>query len=128
MRRFLLMSALFAALACNRGETKTATNAQPPQAAPNKSADRGRELAAQYGCNVCHVVPGVEGPQGALAPSLAGFASRPLFSNGKVENNVDNVAKFVENPAAMNLQSSMPPLGVPTADARDIATYLATLK
>lgn len=127
MRRLFLMSALFAALACHRGETKTAA-AQPQPPAANKSADHGRELAAQYGCNVCHVVPGLEGPQGALAPSLAGFASRPLFSMGKVENNAANVAKFIENPASMNPQSSMPPLGIPTGDARDIAAYLETLK
>ena len=126
----LLFALIAAAMACRRAEvpsTQTAPPAPPPAtAAP--SPERGRQFAAQYGCNVCHVVPGVQGPQGALAPSLAGIASRPLFSNGKVETNADNLAKFIENPAAMNPQSSMPPLSVPTADARDIAAYLETLK
>ena len=112
--------------ACNRGEP-----AQPPQTTQQSAignAERGRTLASQYGCNVCHVVPGVEGPQGSLGPSLAGVASRPAISFGAVQNTPANLTQFIQNPASLNPQSSMPPIGLATADARDIAAYLLTLK
>ena len=91
-------------------------------------ADRGRQLAGQYGCNVCHAIPGVEGPQGSLGPSLAGLASRPEISFGTVQNTPANLAKFIQEPASLNPQSSMPPVGLTAPDAQDITAYLLTLK
>ncbi|HET7436146.1 MAG TPA: cytochrome c [Thermoanaerobaculia bacterium] len=138
MKRLLLVSTLAALAACHRGETRTPATSSAPSPAATPSAQtststapnaaHGHELIAQYGCNVCHDVPGVDGPHGAMGPSLAGVASRPLISNGKVENNAENLPKFIQNPLAMNPQSSMPPLDITTADAEDIAAYLQTLK
>ena len=102
--------------------------ATPAPAPPIGNADHGKALAAQYGCNVCHTVPGVEGPQGSLGPSLAGVASRPRISLGKVQNTPENLVKYLQDPAAMYPQSSMPPIGLTDADAKDIAAYLLTLK
>lgn len=102
--------------------------ATPAPAAPIGNADHGKALAAQYGCNVCHVVPGVAGPQGAVGPSLAGVASRPAISFGKVQNTPGNLVKYLLEPASMNPQSSMPPIGLTDAEAKDIAAYLLTLK
>jgi cytochrome c2 len=82
----------------------------------------------QYGCNVCHAIPGVEGAQGSLGPSLAGVASRPEISFGTVENTPANLAQFIQNPASLNPQSSMPPLALAGNDAQDITAYLMTLR
>ena len=113
--------------ACNREEaSKPPAPAAPP--APIGNAERGRALAAQYGCNVCHAIPGVDGPQGSLGPSLAGIASRPTISFGTVQNTPANLTQFIQEPASLNPQSSMPPIGLVDADARDIAAYLVTLK
>jgi cytochrome c2 len=117
---------LLAALACSRAEP--APPAAPPAPPPIGDAARGKMLIGQHGCNVCHVTPGVEGAQGALGPSLAGVASRATISNGAVKNTPENLAKYVENPGALNPDSTMPALGIPTADAKDIAAYLLTLK
>jgi cytochrome c len=119
-----LLLLLLAAAACNRGEA--AKSAAP--APPIGNADRGKQLAAQYGCNVCHVVPGVEGPQGSLGPTLAGVASRRALSFGTVPNTPENLVKYILDPPAMNPQSSMPPIGLTEPDAKDIAAYLLTLK
>ena len=100
---------------------------QPPPAASGDAA-RGRQLVAQYACNVCHVVPSTQGPQGSLGPSLAGVASRPSISNGTVENTPDHLRQFIQNPASLNPQSSMPPIGMPDGDARDLAAFLLTLR
>ena len=111
------------ALSCR--ETPAAQ--QPPPAASGDAA-RGKQLVAQYACNVCHVVPGTQGPQGSLGPSLAGVASRPSISNGTVENTPDHLRQFLQSPASLNPQSSMPPIGMPDADARDLAAFLLTLR
>ena len=121
---FLLLTTLV--VACNRGET--AAPAPPPAPPPIGDASRGPMLAAQYGCNVCHIIPGVAGPQGSLGPSLQGLASRPGFSQGAVQNTPENLVKFIQDPPSLNPQSSMPPSGVSEADAKDLAAYLLTLK
>jgi cytochrome c2 len=126
MKRLALILLLLVAAACNRGE---ASKSQAPvKPAPTGNAERGRALAGQYGCNVCHVMPGIDGPQGSLGPSLAGIASRPAISFGMVENTPANLTQFIQNPASLNPQSSMPPIGLAEADAKDIAAYLMTLE
>jgi cytochrome c len=126
MKRVSLLLLVLTTMACNRGETaKTAAAPAPP---PIGNAARGQQLAGQYGCNVCHIVPGVDGPQGALGPSLQGVGSRPSISLGMVPNTPENMVRFIQNPAAMNPQSSMPPMGMPENDAKDLAAYLLTLK
>lgn len=125
MKRAALIVLFLAA--CNRGETaQTQPQAATPAADPHVA--RGKQLVTQYGCNVCHIIPNVAGPQGSLGPSLAGVASRPTISEGAVQNTPANLAQFVQNPASLNPQSSMPPIGLPDADASDIAAFLLTLK
>ena len=127
MKRLALPLLLLLALACNRDETsKALATPQPPK--PIGNAGRGKELVAQYGCNVCHTVPGIDGPQGSLGPSLDGVASRPAVSFGAVQNTPENLVKFIREPASMNPQSSMPPIALTEADAKDVVAYLMTLK
>jgi cytochrome c2 len=45
-----------------------------------ESHERGRELIAQYGCNTCHSIPGIEGQQGSIGPSLEGIGARRRIS------------------------------------------------
>jgi cytochrome c2 len=123
MKRTLLLLTL--AVACSRAETPV----RPPQPPPVAGdAVRGKQLIAQYACNVCHVVPGTQGPQGVLGPSLAGLASRPAISYGTVQNTPANLRQFIQNPASLNPQSSMPPIGLPDVDAQDLTAFLLTLR
>ena len=122
MKRFLFVVFLLAA--CHRSESPRPA----ATASTNGDATRGQQLIAQYGCNVCHAIPGISGPQGTLGPSLQGLASRPTISFGKVPNTPANLTQFIQNPASLNPQSSMPPLGLPAADAQQITAYLLTLK
>ena len=120
MKRLLFLLTL--TLACNRAETPA-----PPSAPPGDAA-RGKQLMTQYACNVCHIVPGIEGAQGRLGPALAGVASRPAISNGVVRNTPANLRQFIRNPASLNPQSSMPPIGMTEAEAQDITAFLWTLR
>lgn len=132
MKRMTAALLLVLAVACNRDEAAQSMAKPAPAAAVDHAkignAERGKALAAQYGCNVCHAVPGVEGPQGSLGPALAGVASRPAISFGKVQNTPENLVKYIQDPPSMNPQSSMPPIGLTDVDAKDIAAYLMTLK
>jgi cytochrome c1 len=102
-----------------------ATASTPAVAGGN--AANGLQLMTQYGCNVCHSIPGVQG-EGTLAPSLAGLASRPTISLGAVQNTPANLLQFVQDPSSMNPQSGMPPPGISPAEAQDIVAFLSTLK
>jgi cytochrome c2 len=126
MKPTLSLLTLLLALACNHRETPVTQQASAPASTGN--TERGRQLIAQYACNVCHIVPGTQGPQGRLGPSLAGVASRPAISNGAVRNTPENLRQFITNPSSLNPQSSMPPIPLPDADARDITYFLSTLR
>jgi len=87
----------------------------------------GKELTAQYGCTSCHEIPGVKGPRGMVGPPLDHMAARQTIA-GKYANDPDTLAKWLQNPQAMDPQNQMPNLGVTPDDARDIAAFLGTLK
>jgi cytochrome c2 len=127
MNRAPLLLLLILSLACNR-EQPAAPTTQAAAPAAGSQIDEGRQLIAQYGCNVCHVIPGIAGPQGSLGPSLAGVASRPTLSEGTVQNTPANLAQFIRNPGSLNPQSSMPPIGITDAEAQTIAAYLRAAK
>jgi len=119
MDRVALLS-LLVAIACGRNE-------MPKSAIPG-DPERGRQLIAQYGCNTCHAVSGVEGPQGALGPPLDGVMARPTLSRGTVQNSPENLVRFIQDPASLNPSTTMPGLVIPPSDAQDIAAFLAMPK
>ncbi|HYI08151.1 MAG TPA: hypothetical protein VEK57_03685 [Thermoanaerobaculia bacterium] len=45
-----------------------------------------------------------------------------------MQNTPENVVKYIQDPPAMNPNSSMPPIGLTDFDTKDIAAYLLTLK
>ena len=84
-------------------------------------------LMTQYGCTACHNIPGVQGPHGMVGPPLEPMASRGSIA-GKFPNNPDTMARWLQNPQAMDPQNSMPNLKVTAPDSRDMAAFLYTLK
>jgi cytochrome c2 len=90
-------------------------------------AKHGKELMNQYGCVTCHDIPGVQGAHGMVGPPLSKMALRQTIG-GKFPNTPDTMIKWLENPQALNPQTSMPNMGVTPADARDMTAYLDTLK
>ena len=112
------MLAAMLVLGCN--EKKVAA----VQAAPaGGNAAAGRAAIDRYGCAGCHIIPGVDAPRGMAGPTLEHLKSRPLLA-GKLPNNAENAAKWMQNPQAVDPMNTMPNLGVLPKDARDIAAYL----
>jgi cytochrome c2 len=89
--------------------------------------DRGPLLIRSYGCGTCHTIAGVTGANGLVGPPLTGIAQRSYIA-GVLPNAPENMVRWIENPKAVDSLTAMPVLGVSSADARDIAAYLYTLR
>lgn len=100
--------------------------AAPPPPPPIGNAEAGRQHIEKYSCVACHVIPGITGDGGSLGPDLAGFASRPTI-NGRVPKKPETVVAYLQNPSAVDPETSMPPLGLTEPEAKDITAYLMTL-
>jgi cytochrome c len=87
---------------------------------------RGELLIEQYGCGVCHTVPGIRRARGRVGPPLDFFAERS-FIGGQLPNTPETLVSWIMNPPGLIPATAMPQLGVNERDARDIAAYLYTL-
>lgn len=108
--------------ACNRNETERAAMSMT-----GGDPHRGRAAISRYGCSACHTIPGVEGATALVGPPLDRIASRS-YIGGVLPNTPDNMIRWIENPPGIDKMTAMPYLGVTDGDARDIASYLYTLK
>ncbi|HEV7923034.1 MAG TPA: c-type cytochrome [Thermoanaerobaculia bacterium] len=117
MKRSLVMLVLLAA-ACKQPETP---------ATPAGDAKRGQQLMTHYGCNSCHLIPGVSGPRGMVGPPLDHMAGRQFIA-GKFPNTPPTMSQWLQNPQSLDPRNAMPNLGVTANDARDMAAYLSTLQ
>jgi putative membrane protein len=116
----LLIALLMLGAACDRVQ-----QAPPPQV-PNGDPQRGMALIQHYDCGSCHVIPGVDGATGTVGPPLTQFAKRGFIA-GELENNGDNLSRWIQDPKGVEPKTDMPDLGVTPQDAEDIAAYLFTL-
>ncbi len=118
MKNATLTLLLLLSLGCQREEKVAAA-----QATGGANVAAGKAAIEKYGCNACHIIPGIEGQRGMAGPSLEHLKSHPLLA-GKLPNNAETLTKWMQNPPAMDPQSAMPNLGVTPDDARDITAYL----
>jgi cytochrome c len=91
------------------------------------SPARGRAAIERYGCATCHTIPGVRGADALVGPPLTQVASRS-YIGGVLTNSPENMIRWLRDPRAVDPLTAMPTLGVTDGDARDIASYLYTLK
>ena len=88
---------------------------------------RGRAKMERYGCASCHTIPGVRGADSLVGPPLTKVAARTYVA-GVLTNTPDNMIRWIKDPPGVDPLTAMPNLGVTDEDARDIASYLYTLK
>jgi cytochrome c1 len=88
---------------------------------------RGQSAIRAYGCGTCHTVPGVRGADALVGPPLTSMGAR-AYIGGVMKNTPDNMIRWIQDPPAVDPMTAMPKLNVSEADARDIASYLYTLK
>ncbi|HWT01049.1 MAG TPA: c-type cytochrome [Pyrinomonadaceae bacterium] len=116
-----LASLLFLFTSCDREAERAAAGMTGGDPA------RGMAAISRYGCATCHTVPGVSGANGLVGPPLGQVASR-VYLAGRLQNTLDNMIQWIRNPQGVDEKTAMPNLGVTDTDARDITSYLYTLK
>jgi mono/diheme cytochrome c family protein len=88
---------------------------------------RGRTAISAYGCGTCHTVPGVRGADALVGPPLTSMGQRS-YIGGVMKNTPTNMIRWIQDPPGVDPMTAMPKLNVSESDARDIASYLYTLK
>ena len=102
-------------------------SAKQARTVPGGDAGHGEQLIVDYGCGSCHTIPGVDGADGLVGPSLQHLANRP-YIGGVIENTPHNLTRWIQDPPAIDPQTAMPNVRVAESDARHIAAYLYTLR
>lgn len=99
---------------------------------------QGVQVMLQRGCGGCHTIPNIPGAAGTIGPNLGPHDDVPVLSqramiasypNGSVPNNsVDDLARWIQNPAALKPGTAMPTLGLSADDAAAAAAYLYSIQ
>jgi cytochrome c1 len=108
---------------CDSAEDRRAASAMTGGGDPY----RGKAAISAYGCGTCHTVPGVKGADALVAPPLTRMGQRAYVA-GVMKNTPANLIRWIQDPPAVDPMTAMPKLNVSESDARDIASYLYTLK
>ena len=92
-------------------------------------AAEGQQVYLNAGCTQCHVVNGVWDVQGdRIAPNLTHFAVRNVFAGAALENNRENLTRWLANPAEIKPGTFMPNLELTESEINALIAYLETLK
>jgi cytochrome c1 len=84
---------------------------------------RGRSLVIHYGCGGCHSIPGVQGADATVGPSLSSIGQR-VYIGGKFPNTPANMAVWIREAQQLKPGVAMPDFPMPQQDARDIVAFL----
>ena len=117
---------LFAFASCGGGGMSEAERAAAEMTGGGDPA-RGRAAIERYGCGTCHTIPGVRGADALVGPPLTQVGGRAYVA-GVLTNSPENMIRWIRDPRAVDSLTAMPTLGVSDGEARDIASYLYTLK
>ncbi len=79
---------------------------------PNESEDpaliaRGRALFSEKTCISCHTVRGVPGAMGITGPDLTHVGARSSIAGGLLENNSEQLRRWIHNPGAVKPGNKM---------------------
>ncbi len=122
-KRMLVTTAAMAAAAVLAG----CNSAEKPVTSTLGNPELGKQAIEKYGCGSCHTIPGVKEADSLVGPPLTHFRERSFIA-GQLENNEENLARWIRDPQAVEPGTAMPNLGVSAEDAENIAAYLTTLR
>lgn len=126
MRLVRFALAAFASVACLIGCDKD-TTAADANALTGGDANKGAIAIRDHGCASCHTIPGIDGADAQVGPPLARISQRTYLA-GILQNTPENLVKWIQNPPGVDPQTAMPDMHLSDADARNIASYLYTLR
>jgi cytochrome c2 len=126
-------SPLLLALVGLLGLAACQTGPSPAAAKPGElsaAAVEGRQLFLAKGCVACHKAPGVAEAQGTMGPNLTGIgnpSAHPKIA-AVLDNNPDNMKRWLQDPQKVKPGAAMPSLGLTDAETTNLAAFLETLK
>jgi cytochrome c oxidase subunit 2 len=100
---------------------------QQQPAAEDPTASAGRSVFLAQTCVNCHRVRGTPA-QGRYAPDLTHLMSRQTLASGMIENNPENLRRWVADPQQIKLGCLMPAFGLSDREREGIVRYLQTLR
>jgi cytochrome c1 len=89
--------------------------------------DPGAPIITEQGCGSCHEIPGIEGAEGAVGPSLKHFGSQRMIA-GTLPNTPANLQRYLMAPQMVVPGNVMPNTGLTAGQARAVAAYLGRLE
>ena len=104
-----------------------AAAAQPAAPPTGALAQAGGALFAHYACSSCHQIRGTAA-HGHQGPDLTHFGSRRTMLAGLMENNPDNLRRWLNDPQAIKPGAHMPRFIFGRDTIQALTTYLTQLK
>jgi putative membrane protein len=120
----LILVAMVAETSCRRS---SALSPEESERITGGNPERGAVAIRHYGCAACHTIDGIPGARGTVGPALNGISGRPYIA-GVLTNSPANLTRWIQNPQLIDSLTAMPDVGVSDSTARDIVSYLYTLK
>lgn len=91
------------------------------------AAQIGQKLFAEKTCGNCHTISGTTA-NGRDGPDLTHLASRKTLLTGLLENNKDNLGKWIQKPQEIKPGAKMPNFLLNKQSTEEIVAYLSSLK
>ncbi|MDP9069559.1 MAG: cytochrome c oxidase subunit II [Actinomycetota bacterium] len=99
---------------------------QPAAANVTGAAGEGQQIFMEN-CVNCHAIAGTEA-KGTTGPDLTHFASRETFAGAMFRNTPENLARWIDHPAAVKPGAQMPDYGLSAEEIDAVVAYLQTLE
>jgi len=90
------------------------------------SVAEGREVFLHSACVNCHTVSGTMA-NGRFGPDLTHVASRDTIASGAVNNNADNMKKWIDDPSSFKPGALMTPMHLNEHDLNAVTAYMMSL-
>jgi cytochrome c oxidase subunit II len=104
-----------------------ANEAAPAVQPADSSVALGQQLVTGGVCAGCHTVRGTTAQFGRTAPDLTHVARRSTIAAGLLDNNAENLIRWVGDAPSVKPGSLMPNMGLSEQELRYIVAYLQTL-
>jgi cytochrome c oxidase subunit 2 len=101
--------------------------ARPAQAPATEETRRGAQVFTSLTCASCHAIRGTVAA-GQAGPDLTHVGGRQTLAAGLIENNRENMERWLRDPQRIKPGSRMPQFNLPDQAMRDLAAYLDSLK
>lgn len=100
---------------------------QRKSAVDDQAVAEGKKAFETQSCINCHAVAGTVA-NGRYGPDLTHLMSRDTLASGAVENNPQNLKKWIADPNSLKPGCLMPAMQLSERQLNDITAYLTTLK